>query len=189
MLAGRGLERALEAAALHARHGLFHRYVQHQFIARAIAQGSPVHIVTGYFAVTSGGRFNAPGGSRTSYVAADPVTAQVEAERITAPYVHVPIAGELQHVLDLTDTTTVERLQLSDAELRAEWRAINAKGRVAPTQRLGRVAYATGRIEAIAYPSLRNPGGICLAVFPERLRAGSFLEVADPAGVIRERIP
>jgi len=154
----------------------------------ALSAGTPLHILSGEWACKTGGRFNFPNRYRTTYLALDPVTARVEAERIVAPFVHFPIAGALQHVLNLGDPDITGLLQLSPAELQADWRFANAKGVETPTQQLGHAAYDERQIEGIAYPSTVNPGGVCLAVFAERITLDSFLEVQDPNGVIRERI-
>jgi RES domain-containing protein len=188
MLGGAELRDALTVAPLTPLVATLHRYVRHSFIALALSKGAALHIVTGEWARRTGGRLNFPNRHRTAYLALDPVTALVEAERIVAPFVHVPIEGRLQHVLRLDDPGISGLLHLSPVELQAEWRIPNARDVEVPTQRLGNIAYAVGRIEAIAYPSTVNPGGICLGVFTERLAPGSFLETRDPDGMIHERI-
>lgn len=188
MLGGAELLDALNTAPLRPLMGPFHRYVLHKFIALVLPTGAPLHILTGEWARKNGGRFNFPNRYSTTYLALDPATARIEAERILAPFIHLPIAGTLQHVLRLDDQGITRLLQLSPPELQAEWHFPNARGVEVPTQRLGHAAYNAGRIEAIAYPSTANAGGVCLAVFTERLTPGSFLEVQDPDGVIRERI-
>lgn len=102
MLDDRRLRPVLESVPLTSRHGPFHRYVMHRYVALALERRAPLHILTGEWARRTGGRFNYPGLCRTAYVAADATTAQAEAERILAPYVHIPVAGVLQKVLDLT---------------------------------------------------------------------------------------
>jgi RES domain-containing protein len=189
MLEERRLARALQAVALVPRKGVFHRYVLHRWVAQARERGAPAHILSGYWSRRTGGRFNPPNEHRTVYVALDPLTAQVEGEQIEAPYVHVPIRGRLSRVLDLTRAEVLEQLGTSADELAREWRLANAHGVVTPSQRLGRSAYRACRIEAMAYFSTVRDGGVCLAVFPDRLRSGSWLEIADPDGVLRERVP
>ena len=58
-----------------------------------------------------------------------------------------------------------------------------------PSSAVRHAAYRSERIEAIAYHSAVRTGGLCLAVFPERLGPGSWLEIQDPDGILRERIP
>ena len=189
MLDDRRLRPVLESVPLTSREGPFHRYVLHRYVALAAERRTPLHILTGEWSRRTGGRFNYPGLFRTAYVAGDERTAQAEAERIIAPYVHVPIRGALQKVLDLTRTDVLERLGTSEDQLGGAWRILNAKGGEAPSQRLGHAAYRSERIEAIAYRSTMWAGGLCLAVFPERLVSGSWLEVEDPDGILRERVP
>lgn len=80
-------------------------------------------------------------------------------------------------------------LATSAEELGADWRTLNARGIEAPSQRLGHAAYMSHRVDAITYRSIVWPAGVCLAVFPERLASRSCLEVVDPDGILRERIP
>lgn len=192
MLEGQDLRDALDSIRLIEHPGPFHRYVQHRFIALALAAGAPLHVLSGEWARKTGGRFNYPHRHRTTYLAADAATASAEGERTdnpARPYVHIPIRGRLQRVLDLTDMRVRERLEVSIAQLTAEWRLLNAKGQEASSQRLGRSLYMAGSVESVAYPSTARGGGVCLAVFPERLARGSFLEVEDKEQILRERIP
>ena len=189
MLDDRRLRPVLESVSLTSRQGPFHRYILHRYVALALEGRTPLHILTGEWSRRTGGRFNYPGLFRTAYVAADAKTAQAEAERIPAPYVHVPVRGALQNILDVTRTDVLERLGTSENELGGDWRLLNARGGEAASQRLGHAAYRAQRIEAIAYRSAVWSGGVCFAVFPERLVSGSWLEVEDPDGFLRERIP
>lgn len=189
MLEGRDLQEALDAVHLTPLQGPFHRYVLHRYIVLALQQGGPLHILSGEWSLKTGGRFNYPGRNRTTYLATTARTAQVEAERVQAPYVHLPIKGKLQHVLDVTNPGVTALLHILPGELTENWRMLNARGQEAPTQRLGHAAYTSTRVEAIAYPSTMHSGGVCLAVFPERLVSGSLQEIDDPHEILRERIP
>jgi RES domain-containing protein len=162
----------------------------HKWVALSVAAGEPPHILSGLWAMKNGGRFNFPNRYRTTYISLEPLTAQLESERgVVAPFVHVPIAGNLQRVLRLDDAAVRAYLQLDQAELDAEWRFENAAGRETLTQELGHSAYNTNGIEAIAYPSQMNAGGVCVAVFPDRLTAATSLRIDDPDNVISEEIP
>lgn len=189
MLEDRELGRVLGSARLTRREGPFHRYVLHRYVAWALERGTPLHILTGEPSRQTGGRFNYSRLHAAVYLAVDAQTARVEAERIEAPYVHVPVHGTLQRVLDLTRPDILRALATSEDELGRDWRSLNARGIEAPSQRLGHAAYTSGRIEAVAYRSTVWPAGICLAVFPERLAPGSYLEIIDPDGILGERIP
>ena len=99
MLEGEELSAALNAVEVVPLVGPFHRYVQHAFVARALRDSLPLHILSGEWSHRTGGRSNFPGRYRMTYLALDETTARVEAEqRIEAPFVHVPIDGHLQHV-------------------------------------------------------------------------------------------
>ena len=53
-----------------------------------------------------------------------------------------------------------------------------------------RSAYDSGRIAGIKYASAKHPGGLNLAVFPDRIPVadGSFLQVYDPHGNLTQRL-
>ena len=188
MLVGEDLLAALRSAAVVPLAGTLHRYVRNSFISLAISKRTEPHVLSGEWARRTGGRFNFPDRYNATYLALEAETARVEAERIVAPFIHVPIATRLQHVLRLDDPATRRLLGMSEADIRVEWRTANARGIEVPTQELGNVAQATGRIEALTYPSTIKPDGICVGVFPGRLLPGSYLELVDPDGIVRERI-
>lgn len=188
MLIGADLLAALRGAAVVPLTGTLHRYVRNSFISLAISKGTEPHILSGEWARRTGGRFNFPDRYNATYMALDAETARVEAERIVAPFIHVPIATRLQRVLRLDDPATRRLLEVSEADLQVEWRTANARGIEVPTQELGNMAQATGQIEALTYPSTVKPDGICIGVFPRRLLHDSYLELVDPDGVVRERI-
>jgi RES domain-containing protein len=140
MVGDRKLRTVLESLPLTTREGPFHRYVLHRYVASALERRTPLHILTGEWSRRTGGRFNYPQLYRAVYLATDARTAQVEAERIHAPYVHVPVSGRLQKVLDLTQPGVLRALQTSDEELGGDWRMLNAHGLEASSQRLGQAA-------------------------------------------------
>jgi hypothetical protein len=70
--------------------------------------------------------------------------------------------------------------QLFDAVLKHNWRVEPRQfGMPSPSQTLAELIRAAG-FEAILYQSSKGPGK-CLAVFPDRLLDGSFVELADAA--------
>lgn len=91
MLEDRELGTVLGSVPLAPRVGPFHRYVLHRHVARALERGTPLHILSGESSRRTGGRFNYPQLHPTLYLALDARTAEIEAERIQAPYVHVPV--------------------------------------------------------------------------------------------------
>lgn len=189
MLEDRDLGKVLAALPTAPREGPFHRYVLHRYVAQALERGAPLHILSGEWSLKMGGRFNYPHLYPTVYLALDETTARVEAERIPAPYVHIPIAGRLQSVLDLTQLDVLHALGTSHEELGRDWRLLNLRGIEAPSQRLGYASRRSGRVEAVAYRSTVWPAGTCLAIFRDRLAAGSSLKIEDPDGILGERIP
>lgn len=94
------------------------------------------------------------------------------------PRVFCGAAVTLQAVLDLTDGGVRRRLGFTLAELLDEdWLAIQDAGDESWTQAIGRGAYVAG-FEAVLAPSARDrPRGKNLVVFPERIRAGSKIEL------------
>lgn len=78
---------------------------------------------------------------------------------------HVHLTG----VLDLMDLDVQERFGTNLQELTGEWKAMNTVGREAPTQRLGRLTFEAGRVEAIRYPSKIQPQRSNVLLFKDRL--------------------
>lgn len=149
-----------------------------------------------------GARFTPKGTFGSIYLASDPFTALKETQAFfpgltiaSHPWTLLTVVGSLAKVLDLTDTRIHELLGTSLAELTGEWMYsqrlfLEGKGSLPPTQLLGRTAHATGRFTGLRYHSTKNLGeGIGFVVFPDRLSEGSFLEVHDPHGWIRQRLP
>jgi RES domain-containing protein len=149
-----------------------------------------------------GGRFTPKGAFETIYLAEDPITALAEVALVllgprgsllggrNPPWVLVSVEGLLLRVLDLTDPATREAIGTNLQELTGAWLPVQAEGNEAPTQVLGRVCHQTGRFDGIPYPSGKNPLlGVCLAVFPDRLREPASLRVYDPYGRLAQKLP
>jgi RES domain-containing protein len=195
------LKRALRRVPLIGADGPFHRFVDLWFVHQNLAGGRKTEVLAGLGAKMLGGRFTPRGTFETLYVATTAATARIEAEsRITAsgvvdapskPYVHFVVRGRLQKVLDLTDTAVLATLKTTEDEMTGPWIMGQVLGDEAPpTQILGRVAHAIGRIEAILFPSSKDkPDGRCLAVLPDRVKRGSWLEIVDETGLVEERLP
>ncbi|MBZ0274070.1 RES family NAD+ phosphorylase [bacterium] len=155
----------------------------------------------------TGGRFNPRETFDTIYLAADSITASCEVGAAIfqpggapiavehMPLVFVSIRGTVSDLLDLREPDICDALHTSDIELTNDWRywqSLHAMGvsSIPPTQELGRAAYMCGVIRGLVFPSSKNrPHGICLAIFPDRLADGDFLEVHDPSGRLVERYP
>ncbi len=146
-----------------------------------------------------GARFSPQGGFDSIYLAWDSITALAEVQSlvflaggpfqpITPPWVLMSVDGVVSQVLDLTDKKTLATLGTNEQEISGPWEKISFP----PTQMLAQVAYDSGDIVGIKYPSAKNRGGgdANLIVFPDRLgrTATDFLEVCDPHGNLAQRI-
>lgn len=148
-----------------------------------------------------GGRYTPKNSFETIYVAKDMVTALKEAQAlisipsgpaftiVTVPWVTVAIQGFLSSVLDLTQAVNVEAIGSSYQELTGAWRWVPGQTGEPPTHLLGRLCHTSRRFDGICYPSSKNPPGVCVAVFPDRLRKPAYLEVYDPHGNVAQRLP
>jgi hypothetical protein len=90
-------------------------------------------------------------------------------------------------LLDLADQGTRRKLGTNLAELSSPWRYRRDRLKP-PTQRLGAVAAALGRIQAIQFLSTKGPGA-CVVIFTDNLGSSAYVEVNDPGGKLIERIP
>jgi len=205
MLDENGLEAALQQIEPRTLEGPFSRCIAFHFLVskpEPPSSSAPPQPLWGMGSKRFGGRFTPRESFETIYLAEDPVTALAEVAAIIRstpgaslalqkqPWVLVTVQGLLQRVLDLADLAVVSRLGSSQSELAGEWRYTQEQAGEAPTQLLGRVCHRTGLFDGIQFPSTKNsPDGMCVAVFPERLKAPAFLEVYDPNGHLAQRLP
>jgi RES domain-containing protein len=200
VLPRRELARVLKRVRLVPVDGPFHRFADLLFVHQRLAARRETEVLRGLGAKMNGGRFTPRDAFETLYIATTAETARIEAEsRLTAagaisvptqPYVHFVVRGQLQRVLDLTNDSVLRTLETTVDEIFAPWVIKQAQGREAVTQLLGRVVHAAATIEAILFASSKDrPHGRCLAIFPDRLRRGSTLEIVDDTGLVRENIP
>jgi len=142
--------------------------------------------LSGDGAARFGGRWNRPG-FRAVYASLDIVTATLEAYQnfldggfslsAIRPRVTAGATARLNAVLDLTDQNVRRKIGFTLAELVDEdWSGIQAAGDEAWTQAIGRGCREAG-LEAILVPSARRNGGKNIVIFPDRLAAGSTLEL------------
>lgn len=101
---------------------------------------------------------------------------------------------QLQHVADLTDVTHGHLpLQTTAQELTGDWMGYSTRAwhttvkqptGPAPTQLLGAALFHSGLYEGFRTPSAKLPHEEILAIFPEHLAPGSFIEYSynDAAG-------
>jgi RES domain-containing protein len=196
MLPAGELQKALAEVEPVSVAGPFFRTVAFKYLLAA-GRTSP-NILSGVPGRDRGGRYNAAGGFLTTYLAESPETALSEGNRpflgsgvagaLTRPLVVLSVRGHLGRVLDLLDPRVRARIGADEDELVAPYLLDALKGETG-TQRLGRIAYESRRFEAVRGPSARHPGGHTLAVFSERIVAPSSLELFDPDGLLRERLP
>jgi hypothetical protein len=93
-------------------------------------------------------------------------------------------------ILDLTVPANIQKLGTTYQELTGAWRYVPGQAGEPPTHVLGRLCYSSKRFDAIRFLSSKNPpDGVCLAVFPDRLKGASYLEVHDPYRNVPQRIP
>jgi RES domain-containing protein len=154
----------------------------------------------GIGSIKNGGRYNKRDTFEVIYLAEDPITALAEVGRVLTsnltfskikgpPLVYISVEGILDKTLDLTAADIQNGLATSHQELTGAWIFEQDKTGEAPTQRLGRVAFDCNRFCGLRFPSAKNPGGVCVAAFPDRLSDISYLEVFDPFGNLAQRLP
>jgi RES domain-containing protein len=202
MLEEKDLDEALREVQSRAVHGPFSRCVAlHNLISGPSASSGAPQPLWGLGSKTFGGRFTPRNSFETVYLAEDPTTAFSEVGLIlklanssvtirTHPWVLITVEGNLLSVLDLTDAKVLAASGSSHQELTGEWRYTQEQSGEPPTQRLGRLCHHSERFDGIRYPSSKNvTGGVCVAVFPDRLRSPAYLEVYDPHGNVAQRLP
>lgn len=201
MLAPVALRAALAAIPTVEYRKALHRVIRPPFLAPTPLSGIGARL--------HGARFTPKGSFDTIYLAEDPLTAYIEFHnealalrrdmdnehgvRLATVAALVPLAlFDPPGILDLTRREVRQHLGTDLKELAAPWRAFAGPG-LPPTQLLAREVYATGAFLGIRFPSVRNPGGVCLAVFEDLLRAtpgSDLLDLDDSAsGGPVQRIP
>ncbi|WP_027482281.1 RES family NAD+ phosphorylase [Deinococcus pimensis] len=99
----------------------------------------------------------------------------------SAVHVTFNVRVDLTDVLDLTHGDVQEALETNLQELTGEWKAMNARGLDAPTQRLGRIAFESRQVQAIRYPSRVQPHRANMLIFKDRVSTPLV-----PAGLPRD---
>jgi len=194
MLADLQLATALASAQLIAVHGPWARAVMYRHL---LTRSSRLRPLWGGAARVNGARFTPRQGFDSIHLAWDAVTAFAEVQAVillsndrlqprTPPWVVMTINGVLSGILDLTDPRIRAPLGTTEQELTGSWE-IEAEP---PTQRIGRVAFESGRIVGIKYPSAKDRDGDNLVVFSDRLplTPTNYPEVHDPDGHLSQRL-
>lgn len=168
--------------------------------------GTPL---SGIGARLHGARFTPKGTFDTIYLAEDPLTAYIEFQNEALSLmrdmddehgVRLPVIATLSpHVsftqswiLDLTRREVRQHLGTDLNELATPWRVWPGP-MLPPTQQLAQEAHASGNFVGVRFFSIRNPGGICLAIFEDLLRAKGgpdFIDLDDSMNAgPKQRIP
>jgi RES domain-containing protein len=198
MLSEADLAVALAVAKLRAVHGPWSRVVAYRHLFGVWPGVCEVpQPLWGGAAKLFGARFTPEGSFESIYLADDPVTALTETSALialpngpvpvrSAPLVIISADGIISRVLDLMDTATLNLLGTNEQEITGTW----VKVARPPTHILAKVAFDTGGVAGIRYPSAKHPGGVNLVVFPDRLAAApsDYLEVFDPDGHLAQHL-
>lgn len=148
-----------------------------------------------------GGRYNIKDSFTALYTANTPITALRELRFLIEtpvglipskgdPYVLLSIDYQLRGILDLTNFTTQQALGTNLQELTGVWLPQQLQNQDIPTQLLGWTAYSSQKIEALKVPCTLDSQAYNLVIFSDKLSgSGSFLQIYDNSGTIRQRIP
>ncbi len=192
----------LDTVAAQTFSGPVYRFIGTRFLQSPLASaGSKLR----------GGRFNPPGSFEVLYtaLAADTALAEREGILLTGPAIKLArgirtgillrIDCHLTSILDLCAAPTRQLLKIPLANVVGPWLPWSAprgfapptrgqpaeqEAAVAPSQQIGLSVYASRRFEAILAPSAKDPGGRCLAIFPDCLQPGSRVIIDDPHGTL-----
>jgi RES domain-containing protein len=183
VLKGAQLDATIRTLVSRPLRNLFYRAMQLKFAHDPLGKHRPIR----------SNRFNIDNGARVLYLAQNIPTALQEVQAFGYPphaAAIVPVAVDLQAVVDLRDPAIQSALQLNPHDLAMNFRAISAGGPLAATQELGECAAASGCVDGFLYESMAMPGSVNLAVFENNLAPlKSSLIVDDPANSLYETLP
>jgi len=183
LLSGTVLTSVIRNIPSRPKRDIFYRAMALRYSSDPLGKKRPVHAQ----------RFNIANGTRVLYLSNNQVTCLAEVQAFGFPpssVTIVPVAINLQAVLDLTDPQILATLQLATNELAFNFRVLGPTSPPAPTQELGECAAASGRIDGILFRSLGHPTGINLAVVESNLRRlGSSLSVSDQKNNLYDTLP
>jgi RES domain-containing protein len=146
-------------------------------------------LLTGLGSKSAGARWNPPKSFATVYSSLDPHTALDEVLahyryfnipiESAMPRVTVSVRVRLARVLDLNNGKTRSTLRVSERRMLEEpWRQVQAAGREALTQCVGRVGQELGW-EGLLVPSAARRAAISLIVFPANLARRNALQIIN----------
>lgn len=99
------------------------------------------------------------------------------------PHTVVAVAVKLSQVLDLSDHNKCEQAGIDWDLLNAPWEYCQDRLKIpAYSQEIGRLAFESTEIEAIKFASTKKLGNHNLAIFTNKLRSNSAIELYDPDG-------
>ena len=136
--------------------------------------------LSGEGAARFGGRWN-PVGQPTIYAARELSTAWAEYNQgfVQHPATIVQLVLTDATLADLTESATLEALQVSADIHRCEWRSILEQGKQPETHELRERLLAEGA-HGVIYPSVMSPGGTCVALWRWNGKGEPRLAVIDP---------
>lgn len=182
------LRQGLQQLPCRALEGIAFRATQSRYL------GTPLSAVG---SILAGGRYNPKGLFEVLYLSenaettlrevgfASSVEGQFAAQPIK-PYLLLSVKFKLQRVTDISQPESWAILETSRAVLTAPWRSVQARGELPPTHALGIAARELG-LEALVVLSATD-GKTNLAVFPDNLLKGDYVEVYDPNNQLRGRL-
>ena len=148
----------------------------------------PREILRGEGSFRNGGRWNGIESFRAVYGSIDAVVAlaeqQASAKYANLPYpfretrLVVPIDVDLVRIIDLTVAENLEKLSVTEEELREDWRKVQEQGFESFTQALGRALFEA-KAEGLMARSARVENGINVVYFPENKRRGSSVRLPE----------
>jgi len=148
----------------------------------------PREILRGEGSFRNGGRWNGIESFRAVYGSIDAVVALAE-QQASAKYANLPypfretrlvvaIDLDLVRIIDLTVAENLEKLSVTEEELREDWRKVQEQGFESFTQALGRALFEA-KAEGLMARSARVENGINVVYFPENKRRGSSVRLPE----------
>src|SRR5206468_7304443 len=148
----------------------------------------PREILRGEGSFRNGGRWNGIESFRAVYGSIEAVVALAE-QQASAKYANLPypfretrlvvaIDLDLVRIIDLTVAENLEKLSVTEEELREDWRKVQEQGFESFTQALGRALFEA-KAEGLMARSARVENGINVVYFPENKRRGSSVRLPE----------
>jgi len=148
----------------------------------------PREVLRGEGSFRNGGRWNGIESFRAVYGSIDAVVALAE-QQASAKYANLPypfretrlvvaIDLDLVRIIDLTVAENLEKLSVTEGELREDWRKVQEQGFESFTQALGRALFEA-KAEGLMARSARVENGINVVYFPENKRRGSSVRLPE----------